>query len=124
MHGTFGMYGAGCVPIGGAVSSGDAARATSKAANLSRQVKVLEANLAKTLLICETLWEFISKEQGLTEVDLNNMMYDIDMRDGVVDGKNQRKISECPGCGRKVSPRHPACLYCGQIMDNSAFSIG
>ena len=123
MHGTFGMAHVGYVVTGSVIGSGDGARAKSKADSLARQVKMLEANLAKTLLICETLWEFIAKEQGLNETDLNKMMYDIDMRDGVLDGKNQRKISDCPGCGRKVSPRHPACLYCGQIMDTSAFSM-
>lgn len=123
MYGTFGMAHVGYAVTGSIANSGDASRAKSKADNLARQVKMLEANLAKTLLICETLWEFIAKEQGLNETDLNKMMYDIDMRDGVLDGKNQRKVSECPGCGRKVSPRHPACLYCGQIMDSSAFSM-
>ncbi|MCK5565932.1 MAG: hypothetical protein KAJ07_11855 [Planctomycetes bacterium] len=120
MHGTFGMVRTTYIA---AAASGAAARAKNKADSVAHQVKALEANLAKTLLICETLWEFISKEQGLNETDLNKMMYDIDMRDGQLDGKNQRKISECPDCARKVSPRHPACLYCGKVIDSSAFSM-
>jgi hypothetical protein len=123
MHGTFGMARTRYIETGSAANAGAAARAKNKADSVARQVKVMEANLAKTLLVCEAMWEFIRKEHGLTETDLNKMMYDIDMRDGQLDGKNQRKISECPDCGRKVSPRHPACIYCGRIMDSSAFSM-
>jgi len=90
---------------------------------LKYKIRLLEANIAKTLLLCETMWEFISREHNLTEDDLHNMINEVDMRDGVLDGKNQRKASECPGCGRMVSARHPACMYCGQVMDTSAFAM-
>ncbi len=107
----------------GTVQSTSNARAKSKADALNRKIRLLEANLAKTLLLCETMWEFISREHNLTENDLHNMINEVDMRDGVLDGKNQRKASECPGCGRMVSARHPACMYCGQVMYTSAFAM-
>jgi len=98
-------------------------RAESKADALNRKIRLLEANLARTLLLCETMWEFISREHSLNENDLHKMINEVDMRDGVLDGKNQRKASECPGCGRMVSARHPACMYCSQVMDTSAFAM-
>ena len=104
-------------------AAGDAARAKSKAGKVERQVRVLEANLAKSMMINEALWEFIRDQHGLTEKDLHEKLYDIDMRDGVLDGKHQRKAIECPNCGHAVSPRHPACIYCGQVIDESVFTI-
>ena len=94
----------------------DAARANHAAKRTEQQVKLLEANLAKSLMICETLWELLA--------DLINKLNEVDMRDGVLDGKNQRGIAECAACGRKVSGRHAACLYCGEVIDGSVFNPG
>ena len=102
----------------------DAARANHAAKRTEQQVKLLEANLAKSLMICETLWELLAEKTGLTQDDLINKLNEVDMRDGVLDGKNQRGIAECTACGRKVSGRHAACLYCGEIIDGSVFNPG
>ena len=122
MYGTFAMVGMAAAAAANASSSG-AARATSKAASVERKMKVLEASVAKTLMINEVLWEFIRDNHGLTEKDLHKKIYEVDMRDGVLDGKNQRKASECPDCGHMVSARHPACIYCGKVIDQSVFTI-
>ena len=104
-------------------SAGAAARAGSRAQQAVRKIKALEANLAKTMMICETLWELLQEKTGLTLDDLHKKLYEIDMRDGVLDGKNQRKAAKCPNCNHMVSARHPACIYCGQIMDDSVFAL-
>ena len=107
----------------GASASGHAASAASRADRAERSVKVLEENLAKTLMICEAIWELLSQRTGLTVQDLHNKLYEIDMRDGTLDGKNQRKAVECHNCGRMVGPRHSVCFYCGQVIDDSVFRI-
>lgn len=92
--------------------------------NLQVDLKMLESNLAKALLINEALWELIRDKHHLTEDDLNNKLYEIDMRDGQLDGKNQRNTAvPCPKCNRTVSARHATCLYCGQIIDDSVFRM-
>jgi hypothetical protein len=101
----------------------DAARAGSKADRLAIENKVLQANIEKSMLISEALWELLRDRAKLTDADLHKKIHEIDMRDGVLDGKNQRQAVECPDCGRKVSPRHPACIYCGRVIDTSAFTI-
>ena len=124
MIGTFGLAGAAAhQTIAGVMASRDAATAKSRTMALKQYVRVLEANLAKTMMICETLWEIISEKHNLTEEDLHRKLYEIDMRDGVLDGKNQRKAVKCSKCGHTVSPRHPACIYCGNIIDTSVFTI-
>ena len=101
----------------------DAARAKGAAEAASQKVKILEANLAKTLMICETLWELLRDEHGWSEETLHKKLYEVDMRDGVLDGKNQRKAVECSDCGHTVSSRHPACIYCGRVIDTSVFNL-
>ena len=106
------------------MASNAASRANRQAQNVKAQLRILEANLAKAMLINEALLELIREHHNLSEDDLNNKLYEIDMRDGQLDGKNQRSNpTECSNCGRKVSKRHPACIYCGQIMDDSVFNV-
>jgi hypothetical protein len=75
-------------------------------------------------LICEALWELLSQKSGLTVKDLHDKLYEIDLRDGSLDGKNQRKAIDCPNCARKVGPRHSICFYCGHVIDDSVFRFG
>jgi len=110
----------GSVP---APTSSSAARTESKARIAARRIKALEANLAKTLMICESLWELLQEKTGVTMEEFHKKLYEVDMRDGVLDGQNQRKASECPKCNHMVSARHPACIYCGHVMDESVFSM-
>ena len=118
-----GLHLAASQTYAGSMASQDAARAGSKTDKLAHENKVLRANLEKTMLICEALWELLRDKAKLTDTDLHNKIYEIDMRDGVFDGKNQRKAVECPDCGRKVSARHPACIYCGKVIDASVFTV-
>ena len=122
MLGTFGMSGYHFSSTASKAAA-DASRAKSKAGRVERDLRVLEANLAKSLMISEALWEMIRDKHGLTDKALHDKLYEVDMRDGVLDGKNQRKSAKCPNCHHTVSPRHPACIYCGQVMDESVFAI-
>jgi hypothetical protein len=101
----------------------NAARAGSKADRLVLENKALQANLEKSMLISEAIWELLRDKAKLTDADLQKKIHEIDMRDGVLDGKNKRQAVACPDCGRKVSPRHPACIYCGKVIDTSVFTV-
>jgi ribosomal protein S27AE len=111
-------FGGGVAGVGGM-----SAHAESKVGFLEEHVRRLEADLARALMISETLWELLRDKTGLTDDDLCIKIHEVDMRDGRLDGKNQRKAIACPRCGRMVSARHRACLYCGQVIDTSAFSL-
>lgn len=123
MRGTFEMSGYRAGTLSNLSGARNAARAESVARSAEKRVRALEANLAKSLMICETLWELLRDEHGWTDQNLHKKMHEVDMRDGVLDGKNQRKAVDCPDCGHKVSPRHPACIYCGTVIDTSVFSL-
>ena len=125
MLGTFGLVSVAATKTSAdsMALEGSVARAGSRAQEAIQRIKALEANLAKTMMICETLWELLQEKTGLTIDDLHNKLYEVDMRDGVLDGKNQRQASKCPSCHHMVSPRHPACIYCGRVMDESVFSM-
>jgi hypothetical protein len=87
-------------------------------------LKRLEDQLAKVLLINEALWEIIREKHSLKDENLIEKIKEIDMRDGVADGKNQaREAPSCPSCGRNSSRRNRNCMYCGAELSSSIFSV-
>ena len=121
--GVFGMHGASNISSNLKGSGQSSARAQSKVRSDESKVTHLEATVAKLLMINEALWEIVRDKFNMTDEDLHAKIYEVDMRDGAVDGKNQRKASKCPNCNHMVSSRHTACLYCGQVMDTSVFAM-
>ncbi|MDP1564018.1 MAG: hypothetical protein Q8M16_21765 [Pirellulaceae bacterium] len=125
MPSLFGMYGydrfgGRSADIGAAA---DAQRAASQARDAEQRVKALEESVAKTLLICESLWEIVRDRAGIGDETLFEKLREIDLRDGVLDGKNQAKPTECPSCKRRLSNRHARCLYCGYAFEKSTFEL-
>ncbi len=73
----------------------------------------LEEKVDKLALICRAAWEIVRDHYGLSDEDLLNKVKEIDLLDGVLDGKVAPAPKACPKCGRAVSRRHMRCIYCG-----------
>lgn len=73
----------------------------------------LEEKVDKLALICRAVWEIVRDHYGLSDDDLLNKVKEIDLLDGVLDGKVTPSPKTCPKCGRVVSRRHMRCIYCG-----------
>ena len=85
-------------------------------------IQQLESRVDKLLLVCRSMWELVRDNTSLTEDDLMDKVLELDLRDGVADGKMQQGVQQCAHCGRAMSPRHARCLYCGrEDVTNEAF---
>ena len=91
----------------------EAARATSRAASADRNVESLIDRLDKLTLVNMAVWSLVREQLELTEEQLAERVREIDLADGVEDGKVTPQVAKCPKCGRVMSPRHKKCLYCG-----------
>ena len=94
-------------------ASMEARNATSKAREAQSSAQDLERRLDKLTLIAMAMWSFLSEKTGVTEEQLIERVKQIDLMDGVADGKLKRQVAKCAACGRIMSPRHTKCLYCG-----------
>ncbi len=74
---------------------------------------LLEDRVDRLALICMAMWSLIQSETNLTEDDLLERVKQIDLTDGVADGKITRHVARCGQCDRPVSSRHTRCIYCG-----------
>ena len=91
----------------------EAARGAARAGAAEEHAKRLEDRLDKLTLVCMGIWELLRERAKLTEQDLMDKVREIDIRDGVPDGKVTPQVAQCPKCSRVMSPRHKKCLYCG-----------
>ena len=91
----------------------EAARATSRAATADRNVEALIDRLDKLTLVNMAVWSLVRERLELTEEQLAERVREIDLADGVEDGKVTSQVAKCPKCGRVMSPRHKKCFYCG-----------
>ena len=93
--------------------------AAKKAMDARSEVQVLRVAIDKLILVNRALWEIIAESQGLAEEYLLNKVNEIDLRDGVLDGKIRIPVRKCASCGRMLQQGHEKCIYCG-TKDESA----
>lgn len=68
----------------------------------------------RLLLLCQAMWELLREREGLTELQLADKLREIDLRDGMEDGKvSPVKVATCEHCRRPINRRHRKCIYCG-----------
>ena len=72
----------------------------------------VQEQISKLSLITQAVWSLLKEKHGLDEIDLMNRVEEIDMADGVKDGKVTAVAHTCLGCGRKISTKYKTCIYC------------
>lgn len=110
MLGSF-LYGTSI--LDSAITQKTAADASSRADIAARTVKELEARIERLTLVSLAMWSLLREKTGLTEENLLDRVREIDLQDGVLDGKVERVAHKCAKCGRTMSTRHNKCMYCG-----------
>ena len=105
--------------IGGLHRMAESSRTRSQGAakdmtpQLMTQVRELQHHVERLTLLNQALWEILRDRLGLTDHDFEEMAREIDLRDGVLDGKITNTPLQCPQCGRVSASKHYRCLYCG-----------
>ena len=96
-------------------ASDTASRAQYQADAASARVMDLETENHRLLLIVRALWEIVQAQHGLDNDVLAKKIQEIDLRDGVLDGRYVKaEVRKCSACGRVMNRKHRQCLYCGE----------
>ena len=99
--------------LGSSFAQREAADAGNRADAAARTARDLEARIERLTLVNLAMWSLLREKLGFTEEILLDRVREIDLQDGVLDGKVARQTSKCSQCGRMMSARHNKCLYCG-----------
>lgn len=95
-------------------------RIDSKAQRATEAVTHLQTEVERLQLLTHAMWSLLSEKLGVTEQALIERVREIDLSDGVLDGKRKQSAAvPCPGCNRPNNRRHTRCMYCGAELPPS-----
>jgi len=77
----------------------------------------LVSQVNRLTLACQAMWEMVRDKTDFTEKDLAEKIQEIDLRDGVADGKLGPIAIECPRCGRNSNSKRDTCIWCGEDIE-------
>ena len=88
------------------------------------QVEQLRRDVERLLMITEALWMVLKEQHGYDDEKLVQLMTQIDLRDGQLDGRVAKTEAEpCPHCGRPLAKHLPTCMYCGKpVLNRNPFA--
>ena len=101
--------------IAASQASGAASRAQSKA-------EQAEVRLERALMTMEAMWTLMSERLGITDDELQERIVEIDLTDGILDGRVRRPAAECHACKRRIPRRFTRCMYCGVDVEKDPFT--
>ena len=81
-----------------------------------QKIEELEFSLSRITLASQAMWEVLRARAGVTDTELLAKMNEIDLRDGVKDGRMTANVVTCPRCARKLNTKSARCIYCGTTM--------
>jgi hypothetical protein len=94
----------------------DAAAAKTMAEQFTTRMEELEQRVDRLGLACQAMWEILRVQFGLSDEQIRAKMTEVDLRDGVADGRISAQVKGCTQCGRPVNTKRARCLYCGQAV--------
>ena len=96
-----------------AEAKNDAEDAKNEVSRYKERIQELEFALNRISLASQALWELLRSRVGITEAELLAKISEVDLRDGVKDGRMTAKLTTCSNCGRTLNTKSSRCIYCG-----------
>lgn len=90
-----------------------ASDASYDARTITAELHRVRDDLERMQLVQRAMWDLLREPRGLTDEDLAAKITELDLQDGVRDGKLATAARTCPTCKRTMGRRHAHCLYCG-----------
>lgn len=94
-------------------SQSKAAQALAKASHPEVEVDDLVRRTEAVALATQALWEIVRDQFGLSDDVLLRKMFEVDLRDGALDGRMSPGLTNCPSCHRGNKVTRHVCIYCG-----------
>lgn len=80
----------------------------------SSRIAEIEDRLDRLALVHTAMFELMCERLKITPDDIARKIQQVDLRDGVADGKlGSIPAQPCRSCKRPISRKHARCLYCG-----------
>ena len=82
----------------------------------------MRQDIEKLYMLVEALWLVVKETSGMNDEDLAELVKQIDLQDGKLDGRNSSNaaIRKCANCGRILLRGQSKCAYCGKEFQDAA----
>ena len=82
----------------------------------------MRQDIEKLYMLVEALWLIVKATSGMNDEDLAELVKQIDLQDGKLDGRNSSNaaIRKCANCGRILLRGQSKCAYCGKEFHDAA----
>ena len=106
----FDIYQGGKIGQIGALQADTSRRVT----DTGERLRALEQRYERMRLVNAALWQLLKAHTGLTDADLKQYIEKVDLADGKLDGKVDRKGAaiDCPHCSRRILKTAVVCPWC------------
>jgi hypothetical protein len=91
---------------------------------LEDQIKALERQVGRLALASVAMQEILRDHLGISAEVIEAKIFQIDLRDGKVDGTFHQPPKMCADCGRLSGAAHATCVYCGKPLPQESSPIG
>lgn len=82
----------------------------------------LNEKIESLSLLTQAMWEML-EENGFSRTELERKIEEIDLRDGVRDGRVTGS-THCPECGHRLRQNRINCYWCGAKIPRAPFAAG
>ena len=97
-------------PMAAVSAENTANEARRKSDQASRETAHIQRQTDRLFMIVEALWTFMKQHHGYTDEQLMEMVNEIDLQDGALDGKVRAAPQPCPQCKRTLVPNRRPVL--------------
>lgn len=95
----------------------DASRAESAANRAGDKAMEVDRRVERLQLVMQAMWELLREREGITDAELEQRILEVDLRDGIRDGRMATEFVICVQCHRKTGVKaHRRCFYCGTTL--------
>ena len=79
----------------------------------------MRQDIEKLYMIVEALWSVVKKSANLKDDDLVELVRQVDLQDGKLDGRNAENLAvrTCASCGKVLLQGQTTCAYCGKTLE-------
>lgn len=78
----------------------------------SNRIEDLAERVDSMAMIMRAMWALL-EENGYTPDQLMDKLEELDLADGMADGRITARVLDCPECGSKVAAGLVSCQFCG-----------
>jgi len=100
-----------------AEAKAQASHARDDLSHYKRRIDELEFSLNRVTLASQAVWEILRARLEISQEELLAKINEIDLRDGVQDGRITPYVTNCPKCNRVVNSKSARCIYCGAAFE-------